>query len=303
MKQDRPILTPAFLAEIRGDPSFWRALVEGTPSGFLLVDRDHTVVEMNAALLSWIRKPREDVIGKKCHQVLFRSDRPCDLPDGGCPAAQAFSTGEPSPKMPCTGRPETGSPRPWRLQAYPLRAAAAAPELVLEFVEDVTAAMRVQQLEQESALRDPLTGLFNRKAFHLFYERAFKRTRRQGQPFSLALVDLDSFKDFNERQGDEAGDALLADMGRFLIGCTRKEVDTVFRLEADRFSILLPETDRRHTAMISDRIRAAEKGAPFPITFSLAICQARQDGDTSTLLHRTEEELYQAKKGDGTRIP
>ncbi len=293
---------PGLLHTLQNNRSFSKALVEGTPAGILVVDRDYRILDLNPRMEEWIGKPQDQVIGQKCHEVLFQSEEPCPLSPQSCPAMHTLDTSEPSPKILRTLQGEEGRRQELEIQAYPVLDESGDPLYALEFIQDVTSSVLLKKYQEEAALRDPLTGLYNRKAFHIFFERGLYRAHRQGHPFSLALIDFDSFKDFNEKQGDDAGDDLLQKMGKLLLMTTRREVDTVFRLEADRFALTLPETRHEQACQIGDRIRMVEVQKKFPMTFSMAICQAEEQENPSALFHRVGEELFQAKKSGGTRI-
>jgi len=293
---------PGLLQNLQGNASFARALVEGTPTGILVVDRECRIVDLNHKMREWIRKPKDALIGRKCHEAIFLSDQPCPLTPHGCPARHAVATREPSPKILRSRQAPDSGRMDLEIQAFPILDEAGKVLYALEFLHDVTAGVLLKKYREEALLRDSLTDLYNRKAFHIFLERELKRAGRQRHPFCLALVDLDSFKDYNEKRGDEAGDALLQQLGQLLVATTRREVDTVFRLEGDRFALTLPEANQEQARTIGERLRQAEREKGLPVTFSLAICQARESEAASSLAHRVEEELFRAKKGEGTRI-
>jgi len=114
-------------------------------------------------------------------------------------------------------------------------------------------------------------------------------------------VDLDDFKDFNEKQGEEEGDKLLGILASLLLDSTRKEVDTVFRLEADKFSLILPEACYDAAVKIGERIRTTQRESRFPVTFSMAIREAVEGEDAETFFLRTADALFQAKKKGGNQ--
>jgi diguanylate cyclase (GGDEF)-like protein/PAS domain S-box-containing protein len=290
------------LGELQTDPSFVRALMEGIPAGVLVVDRDCRILDLNQRMLEWIGKPRGDILGETCHEVLFRSGQPCVQAPGACPGAQVFTSASASRGILRSLQAEDGQRKELEIRAYPILDESGGPRFALEILQDVTARILLKRTQEEASLRDPLTGLYSRKAFHLFFERGLNRSHRQARPFSLALIDIDSFKDYNEKQGNEAGDALLQRLANLLLRTTRKDADTVFRLEADRFALTLPEAQGEQAQRVGARIRMAEKQDRFPVTFSIAICHAEAKEDPSALFHRAQEVLYEAKKKGGTRI-
>ena len=284
------------LNSLAGNPSLWQALLEGTPTGAVLVDRDFTILDANPALLGCLQQEKDQVLGRKCHQVIFGSPTPCRIGSDPCPTSVAFATSQPADAVVLNRQQEPGAVQFLEVSSFPIRDEQGEVPWALEFVRDVTAPKLLQEFREEAALRDPITGLLNRKAFHRSLDRELKRAQRQRHPTSLALIDIDSFKDYNEKHGEEAGDQLLARLGELLVRCTRKEVDRVFRLQADRFCLILPETSPQAAAQIRERIRAGEKETLFPTLFSMAVCMAAPGEAADQLYHRAEESLYLAKK-------
>lgn len=90
---------------------------------------------------------------------------------------------------------------------------------------------------------DALTGLTNRRGFERFLNTELRRCRRRGQPISLALVDIDHFKLFNDRYGHVKGDAALKDVGAAMQGAIRRPGDCAARYGGEEFVVVLPETD------------------------------------------------------------
>jgi diguanylate cyclase (GGDEF)-like protein len=149
-------------------------------------------------------------------------------------------------------------------------AAVAAPPPVMPALLVVPASVGVllalrRRLEAERdamrrfALRDPLTGLANRRALdeRLGYEIA--RHTRHGESFAVLALDLDGFKAVNDRFGHDAGDELLRDAGAALVDVVRAQ-DTVVRLGGDEFCVLAPQTDHDKAEHLEARVRAALGG-------------------------------------------
>ena len=118
------------------------------------------------------------------------------------------------------------------------------------------AAMRQRlQHERRLARTDSLTGMPNRRAFHAELERETERCRRYRQPFSIAYLDVDQFKQVNDRLGHAAGDALLKRVAMALQSSVRK-VDLVARLGGDEFALLLPGADAIGAGVVIRRLQA-----------------------------------------------
>jgi diguanylate cyclase (GGDEF)-like protein len=160
----------------------------------------------------------------------------------------------------------------------------------------------------ELAMRDPLTGVANRRLFADRLELAVARRARTGRTLAVMFADLDDFKDVNDSHGHDVGDDLLRDLAGRLQAAVR-EVDTVARLGGDEFTVLCEDLDSSADARgIGQRVlRAVE--APFvlgsatvSITMSLGIACADREGPTpAELLRLADLAMYRAK-GDGTGL-
>ena len=115
---------------------------------------------------------------------------------------------------------------------------------------------------EKLAITDPLTGIYNRRHLSERIRDEFVRMRRHPRSLSLALVDLDGFKQVNDRFGHEAGDRVLVTVAQRLRTGLR-EVDIVARFGGDEFVILLPETSAGQACMVCERILQALSGQPI----------------------------------------
>jgi diguanylate cyclase (GGDEF)-like protein len=115
---------------------------------------------------------------------------------------------------------------------------------------------RERRALRATAMRDPLTGAANRRAFaeRLRYEVA--RHKRQQRSFAVIALDLDGFKAVNDRFGHQAGDELLREVAAAIAGALREQ-DTVARVGGDEFNVLAPETDRAGGKRLAGRVSAA----------------------------------------------
>ena len=167
----------------------------------------------------------------------------------------------------------------------------------------------IAQHEAERTVRqDPLTHLPNRVAFNEALNGALSRLERSGEEFAVLLLDLDRFKEINDRFGHPAGDELLVQLAARLQRCTRA-AEHVARIGGDEFALIMSNLTRPDDALaIAERFVAAFAD-PFPIdgfeitsAISIGIVLAPRDGNTShDLLKHVDIALYRAKKsGPGT---
>lgn len=145
------------------------------------------------------------------------------------------------------------------------------------------------------SLQDPLTGLFNRRAFDERLEQAFRRIRRQKEgPVSLLLVDLDNFKSVNDEFGHQTGDRLLVETARVLTGAIREKVDYAFRIGGDEFAVLL-FSDHRIACEKAEHIL---EGMDGKVSIGVATFSEkdREAEDVGTFFRLADEALYEAKR-------
>jgi diguanylate cyclase (GGDEF)-like protein len=114
---------------------------------------------------------------------------------------------------------------------------------------------------QELTRRDGLTGLYNRAHFIELAEREMERTLRYGEPFSIAILDIDEFKQVNDSYGHLTGDKVLQALGQVLLGNMR-QTDIVARYGGDEFVALLPNTREKNVQDCVERIRKTLAGTP-----------------------------------------
>ena len=154
----------------------------------------------------------------------------------------------------------------------------------------------VEQLG-EAATTDTLTGLVNRRGFATQFELELKRAGRSNEPFGVIVGDLDHFKAVNDRFGHQAGDNVLAAVGRVMRSRARR-IDTVARIGGEEFALLLPSTDSQGAFMLAESLRAAVHDEPAcqGLTVSFGVTSYPADGRTvEALLRRGDESLYAAK--------
>jgi len=163
----------------------------------------------------------------------------------------------------------------------------------------------------ELSLKDPLTGLANRRYFQNVLSREIDVVARSGEPALLLMLDIDHFKKVNDTYGHPAGDAVLQAVGKALAKCVRP-MDTVARFGGEEFVIILPSCQGHYGHQVAERLRESvsalnvnlPNGDSIQVTISVGGAYApRWVRSTSELwIDRADIELYRAKSEGRNRV-
>jgi diguanylate cyclase (GGDEF)-like protein len=151
----------------------------------------------------------------------------------------------------------------------------------------------------ELSLKDPLTGVYNRRYFDLFLNAEADRSRRFDHPLVVMILDIDHFKEYNDSFGHQAGDRAL----QFVAQCIQQErrgADVVARIGGEEFAIILPETDVEGALRVAEKIRRAIAASlpelQRPLTLSIGISLLNgQEIETESIIQQADLALYEAK--------
>jgi len=160
--------------------------------------------------------------------------------------------------------------------------------------------------EKRASRTDPLTGVWNSRAFREIVEGEIARCRRYDRPVSLAFIDVDDFKSVNDRLGHATGDLVLQSIAAAMRGCLR-EVDVVARLGGDEFGVLLPETGAEESVAAVGKLlaQASETVATnrWPVTLSAGVATYLADPpDFDAVIGRADGLMYEAKNAGKNTI-
>jgi diguanylate cyclase (GGDEF)-like protein len=170
--------------------------------------------------------------------------------------------------------------------------------------------LRLLEALRVQSVRDPLTGLFNRRYMEESLERALSAASRRQLPVAVLMLDVDQFKEFNDAHGHLTGDTVLREFGDFLQSHSRGE-DVACRYGGEEFVLILPETAVRSAEMRADVIRCGFKslvqrhgnGKSKTLTLSLGLAAAPEHGLSSrALLEAADAALYMAKSEGRDRV-
>ncbi len=167
-----------------------------------------------------------------------------------------------------------------------------------EQIQSQAALIRAHETE---ARTDSLTGLANRRAFDDEISRRFAEWQRRGTPFSLLILDVDHFKQFNDTHGHQAGDEVLRKVAEAIANSAR-EMDLPCRYGGEEFAVVMPTTDAVEACILAERVRRAIEsmtvsfeGKSLSVTASVGLAGVAIDDNLKQLVKRADEALYASK--------
>jgi diguanylate cyclase (GGDEF)-like protein len=163
----------------------------------------------------------------------------------------------------------------------------------------------LQRQLYEQATTDPLTGALNRRQMSASLAEAIERSRRDGQPVSLLVFDLDHFKRINDAYGHAAGDQALQRLVA-LVHERARRLDLLFRMGGEEFALLLPHTVQADAVRVADQMRRRVAQAEWPggaiVTVSIGVAQLHPGQTQDAWLQAADAALYRAKAEGRDRV-
>ncbi|SFR09825.1 diguanylate cyclase [Desulfoscipio geothermicus] len=154
-------------------------------------------------------------------------------------------------------------------------------------------------------IKDPLTGLYNRRYMESMLEKELLDAQRDNTPLSLVMLDVDYFKIYNDTNGHPAGDEVLASIGKILTDLLR-QCDTIIRYGGEEFLVILPQTGPDGASQVAEKIRRSIEEFPFPhresqpggkVTVSLGVASFPDHSfNVAELVELADKALYRAKR-------
>ena len=177
-----------------------------------------------------------------------------------------------------------------------------------------TAELKIKELESQieqisdKVLHDHLTGTLNRRGLDVAFEREIAVANRHGKPLSIALLDIDNFKELNDKLGHQAGDDALVHLSQ-VIKETMRPSDSVARYGGEEFIIVLPDSDTAQGVTVITRLQRdltktffLNENGKLLITFSAGIATYQPGDSRAAVIARADRALYQAKRTGKNRV-
>jgi diguanylate cyclase (GGDEF)-like protein len=181
-------------------------------------------------------------------------------------------------------------------------------ELLLFLLTALVVSALKGAFEREKAIAhtDHLTGLPNRRHYYEIVTAEMRRNHRYDEPFTVAYLDIDHFKNVNDTMGHAEGDKLLRQVATVIAAAIR-ETDTVARLGGDEFALLLPETAGDSALSVAAKVRqrlGSDVESRWPVSFSMGlVTYLKSPATIDEVIGRADRLMYQVKDGskDGLR--
>jgi diguanylate cyclase (GGDEF)-like protein/hemerythrin-like metal-binding protein len=176
---------------------------------------------------------------------------------------------------------------------------------LLDNAKLVSDLIKKNMMLENMALKDELTGLFNRHSLDQSIVAEMQRQNRYQEPVSLIMLDLDHFKNVNDRFGHDAGDAVLVEAARRVLKGIRS-TDFLFRWGGEEFLILMPNTNREGAGLVAEKLRCVLLAAPIDpvgtVTASFGVAERIPGESREDWFRHVDQAMYRAKRGGRNRV-
>lgn len=279
----------------------WERTFDAVPDLVAIIDRRNRIVRINRAMAQRLGCRPEDAIGRLCYKVVHGDE----APSGTCPHVLMTRDG----REHVAEMTEEKLGGTFLVSVTPIYDGNHELAGCVHVARDITARKRLESELERQATRDSLTGLLNRRHFMELLASTWHNATRYGFPLSLAILDLDNFKQVNDRYGHQQGDKVLQRFGRIV----RDELrlgDIAGRYGGDEFVIAFPHTSAVNAAESLERIRRTLEHAAFKaesesyrVHCTAGVADLPREGATEdSLIRAADKALYEAKEKGRNRV-
>ena len=291
--------------------AFYKTLLDNLYDGVYFVDRGRVITYWNKGAERITGYTAAEVMGKRCSDnILMHSDK-----DGkllclrGCPLSETIADNEVR-STEVFLRHKDGHRVPVVVRVAPIADEAGATVGGVEIFSDntppATALERLAELERLAFL-DPLTGIANRRYGEIALNARIEELQRYGWPFGVLFIDIDHFKECNDRCGHDVGDEVLKMVAKTLQNSVRS-FDVVSRWGGEEFVALIANVEGDELIRTANRCRALVEQSHVPVppsprvTVSIGVTIARPEDTALSIIKRADELMYKSKQSGRNRV-
>ena len=290
---------------MRENPEFYEQLLDNLFEGVYYLDRNRIITFWNRGAEKLTGYLKGEVIGHRCSEdILCHVDtEAANLCELACPAKDAINDGV-MRESEVLFRHKNGHRVPVRMRVSPVTDSEGK---VIGAVQVFSGNSPNHQLEkqleilQQQALLDPLTRVANRRAMEMYLKSRREELQRYGWPFGVLFIDIDHFKEINDRYGHLMGDAVLKIVAKTLTRNIRP-FDVIGRWGGEEFLAIIANVEREELHSIAERYRKyvaksklKRKAITIKATVSIGATLCRPEDAIATLINRADELMYRCK--------
>jgi diguanylate cyclase (GGDEF)-like protein/PAS domain S-box-containing protein len=282
----------------------YREILEKISSGVYFVDRERVITYWNKGAERLSGFSASEVVGRRCAELLNHVDEKGEVLCGArCPLLKVIKDGQPR-QAEVYMHHKMGQLVPVLIQGMPMESPDGRITGAVEVFNDISplrmAQTRIRELS-DAASRDELTGTYNRRGLEIIFTARLNEFKALASPFGLIFIDLDKFKDINDRYGHIVGDQVLAGVSALLKQSLR-ETDAIGRWGGDEFVVLLQGVSESSLRRVSRKIEKMVTSQAYQTDAGLirlgcsaggAVPQA--DDSLEKMVARADRKMYSSK--------
>ncbi|MCL7942917.1 diguanylate cyclase [Marinobacter sp. ATCH36] len=284
-------------------------LYQQAPCGYHSLNEHGVITRINNTELRWLGYSADEIIGKQLYRELVTPETREAFDAAFRQVLGEDHEGSAECELMC----RDGSTFPVAIEATAYKTSDGF-QYSRAMVFDMTERQKLEELLISQAMTDPLTGLGNRRYLENQADMEMARARRSGEPACLIGIDLDRFKNINDRYGHDVGDLVLQAFAQ-TAQAELREGDILCRMGGEEFTVLLPNTNIEQATLIAERLRKTIETTPVDVgtdvidggqlayTASIGVTNIYMvENSLKPAIKRADQGLYKAKEGGRNRI-